>query len=30
MAVSRKEVLKALLPGLNRLFGMEYEKIVTE
>ena len=30
MAVSRKEVLKALLPGLNRLFGMEYKKIVTE
>ena len=30
MAVSRKEVLKALLPGLNRLFGMEYAKLVVE
>ena len=26
MAVSRKEILKALLPGLNKLFGMEYAK----
>jgi hypothetical protein len=30
MAVSRKEVLKALLPGLNKLFGMEYAKLVVE
>ncbi len=30
MAITRKQLLKELLPGLNRLFGMEYEKIVTE
>ena len=30
MAVSRKQLLKQLLPAMNRLFGMEYEKIVIE
>ena len=26
MAISRADLLKELLPGLNQLFGMEYEK----
>lgn len=26
MAVSRAQVLKELLPGLEKLFGMEYQK----
>ena len=26
MAISRKELLKELLPGLNELFGIEYRK----
>ena len=26
MAISRKELLKELLPGLNELFGIEYTK----
>ena len=26
MAISRSELLKELLPGLNKLFGIEYEK----
>ena len=25
MAISRAELLKELLPGLNKLFGMEYK-----
>lgn len=27
--VSRQEVLKELIPGLNELFGMEYQKLPT-
>lgn len=30
MAITRKQLLKELLPGLNRLFGMEYAKLVVE
>ena len=26
MAISRKDLLKELLPGLNELFGIEYDK----
>lgn len=26
MAISRKQLLAELLPGLNKLFGIEYEK----
>ena len=26
MAISRAQLLKELLPGLNALFGMEYER----
>jgi len=26
MAISRAQLLKELLPGLNALFGLEYEK----
>lgn len=26
MAISRADLLKELLPGLNKLFGIEYEK----
>ena len=26
MAISRKDLLKELLPGLNELFGIEYTK----
>ena len=26
MAISRAQMLKELLPGLNALFGLEYEK----
>jgi hypothetical protein len=26
MAITRKQLLKELLPGLNKLFGMEYSK----
>jgi hypothetical protein len=26
MAISRKQLLAELLPGLNELFGIEYEK----
>jgi hypothetical protein len=26
MPISRKDLLKELLPGLNSLFGLEYEK----
>jgi len=29
MAISRAELLKELLPGLNELFGTEYEKYDT-
>ena len=27
MAISRAQLLKELLPGLNALFGLEYKKI---
>jgi hypothetical protein len=30
MTISRAEILKELLPGLNQLFGMEYEKFNKE
>jgi hypothetical protein len=30
MAITRKQLLKELLPGLNKLFGVAYEKIITE
>lgn len=30
MAISRKELLKALLPAMNKLFGMEYVNLVVE
>lgn len=30
MAVSRKQLLKQLLPAMNRLFGMEYATLVVE
>jgi hypothetical protein len=30
MAITRKQLLKELLPGLNKLFGMEYVKVLTE
>ncbi len=30
MVVSRADLLKELLPGLNQLFGMEYEKFNKE
>ena len=30
MAISRAQLLKELLPGLNALFGMEYEKYENE
>lgn len=30
MAISRAQMLKELLPGLNALFGMEYEKYEDE
>jgi hypothetical protein len=28
MAISRAQLLKELLPGLNALFGMEYETVL--
>ena len=30
MAISRAQMLKELLPGLNALFGLEYEKYEDE
>ena len=30
MAISRSQLLKELLPGLNALFGLEYEKYENE
>ena len=30
MAISRAQLLKELLPGLNALFGLEYEKYEDE
>jgi hypothetical protein len=30
MAISRAQLLKELLPGLNALFGMEYDKYENE
>jgi hypothetical protein len=30
MAISRADLLKELLPGLNALFGLEYEMEVTD
>ena len=30
MAISRAQLLKELLPGLNALFGLEYEKYEEE
>ena len=30
MAISRAQLLKELLPGLNALFGLEYEKYENE
>jgi hypothetical protein len=27
MAISRSDLLKELLPGLNALFGLEYDKL---
>ena len=30
MAISRADLLKELLPGLNQIFGMEYEKFNKE
>ena len=30
MAIARPQLLKELLPGLNALFGLEYEKYENE
>ena len=30
MAISRAQLLKELLPGLNALFGLEYKKYAEE
>ena len=30
MAITRAQLLKELLPGLNALFGLEYEKYENE
>ena len=30
MAISRAQLLKELLPGLNALFGLEYDKYENE
>ena len=30
MAISRSQLLKELLPGLNALFGMEYQRYPEE
>jgi len=30
MAITRKQLLKELMPGLNKLFGMEYIEPTTE
>ena len=30
MAISRAQLLKELLPGLNALYGLEYEKYENE
>ena len=29
MAISRAQLMKELLPGLNALFGMEYKNLTT-